>query len=143
MERFLKRSNNPEIRAAQLENQWMAMRGENPGVLPEQEHEVHIKTHQQISQDPIITQLAEQNPNLIARLQQAMQQHMQEHQQHLQAKAQGQGMPSPANINGLGRNGSTSPAGSVNDIVSRTVGAVRAGAQNISQDAAVIDRNQN
>ena len=143
MERFLKRSNNPEIRAAQLENQWMAMRGENPGVLPDQEHEVHVQTHQQIGQDPVITQLLEQNPNLLARLQQAMQQHMQEHQQHLQTKAQGQGMPSPANINGLGRDGSTSPAGAVNDIVGRTVNAVRAGAQNVSQDAAVINRNQN
>ena len=75
--------------------------------------------------------------------QQALQTHMQQHQQILQAKAQGQGMPQSQNINGLGRSGSTSASGAVNDIVGRTVGAVRAGAQNVSQDAAVIDRNQN
>ena len=143
MERFLQKSDDPEIRAAQLENQWMAMRGADPGVLPDQNHEVHMKTHQEIGQDSVIMQLVGQNAALIAPLQQALQTHMQQHQQILQAKAQGQGMPQPQNINGLGRSGSTSASGAVNDIVGRTVGAVRAGAQNVSQDAAVIDRNQN
>ena len=121
----------------------MAMRGADPGVLPDQNHEVHMKTHQEIGQDSVIMQLVGQNAALIAPLQQALQTHMQQHQQILQAKAQGQGMPQPQNINGLGRSGSTSASGAVNDIVGRTVGDVRAGAQNVSQDAAVIDRNQN
>ena len=143
MERFIQTSDNAEIRAAQLENQWMAMRGENPGVLPEQNHEVHLQTHMAIDQDQTVMQMLEQNPALLQRLQNAMQQHIQEHQKQLQQKAQGASAPAGGggNINGISRNGSASE--SVSGIVGKTVSAVRSGAQNISQDAAVINRNQN
>jgi hypothetical protein len=138
---------NPEIRAAQLENQWMAMRLEDPKVLPDQDHETHMATHQQVSQDPVVQQTLQQNPMQLQQFGQVIQQHIIQHQQFLQQMAQGQQAGgqggTPGQINGLRREGGASPAGDVQDIVGGIDSAVRSSAQNLSQSTASINRNQN
>jgi len=94
MDKFIKSSvDAPEVRAAQLENQHMAGRMQDPGVLPEQDHATHIRTHQQAAQDPAVTQFLQQamqlNPQAIQQFQAMIQQHMQQHQQFIQGEAQG------------------------------------------------------
>lgn len=94
MDKFIKPSiDAPEVRAAQLENQHMASRMQDPGVLPEQDHATHLRTHQQASQDPAVTQFLQQamqiNPQVIQQFQMMLQKHMQQHQQFIQGAAQG------------------------------------------------------
>ena len=94
MDKFIKGSADQEaVRAAQLENQFFAARQQDPGVLPEQDHQVHLQTHQQAQQDPAVTQYLQQamqvNPQAIQIFQQLMQRHIQQHQQYLQGEAQG------------------------------------------------------
>jgi hypothetical protein len=132
---------NAEIRAAQLENQWMAMRLEDPGVLPEQDHKAHIETHQNVGEDPVVQQQMRQNPNILNQFAQVAQAHIQQHQQALEQMAGGQGAPAPSNgrINGIGREG----GGDVQSLVGNIDSAVRSNAQSLSQDTAVINRSQN
>jgi len=94
MDKFIKPSiDAPEVRAAQLENQHMAARMQDPGVLPEQDHATHLRTHQQAAQDPAVTQFLQQamqvNPQVIQQFQAMLQKHMQQHQQFIQGAAQG------------------------------------------------------
>jgi hypothetical protein len=137
---------NAEIRAAQLENQWMAMRLEDPGVLPEQDHEAHMATHQQVQQDPVVQQTLQQNQLSMNQFGQVLQRHMVQHQQILQQMAQGQqagGSGGNGQINGIGREGGRSPAGDVNAITGGIESAVRSSAQNLSQSTSSINRSQN
>ena len=95
MDKFIKTSADAEaIRAAQLENQFLAARQQDPGVLPTQDHKAHLQAHAKAGEDPAVTQFLQQqmqiNPQSIQQFQQLMQAHVQQHQQFLQGQAQGQ-----------------------------------------------------
>tara|TARA_R110001583_G_scaffold129445_2_gene281249 strand:- start:835 stop:2910 length:2076 start_codon:yes stop_codon:yes gene_type:complete len=97
MDKFIKTSVDAEAtRAAQLENQFMAARQQDPGVLPTQDHKAHLQAHAKAGEDPAVTQFLQQqmqiNPQSIQQFQQMMQAHVQQHQQFLQGQAQGQPM---------------------------------------------------
>ena len=146
IERFIGGAESkPEIRAAQIENQWIVMRGEDPGVLPEQDHETHLEIHGQIMEDPLVKQQLTANPAIVQAIREAVESHFRAHQEILAQKAKGTapqaGAGISANINGFGQGGS--PAGAVNDTVNTTIDAVRSGAQKISQGGAALARNQN
>jgi hypothetical protein len=144
MDKFIKGSADQEaVRAAQLENQFFAARQQDPGVLPEQDHQVHLQTHQQAQQDPAVTQYLQQamqvNPQAIQIFQQIMQQHMQQHQQFIQGEAQGRA-PQPQ------QSEKTIPsardASNVQAQASNIQSVVRSNAQRVGQ-AANINTEQN
>ena len=94
-DKFIKTSADAEaVRAAQLENQFLAARQQDPGVLPTQDHQVHLQQHAKAGEDPAVTQYLQQqmqiNPQAIQQFQQLLQRHTQQHQQFLQGQAQGQ-----------------------------------------------------
>lgn len=133
------------IRAAQLENQMMmaSLLLGNPQpaqVLPAQDHDLHIPTHQGIQQDPMFQQLP---PHMKQQALQMDQQHIQMHQQMMQQQAQGaqaaaggsKTVPSSRDVSGQG----DSPIQEASNAISRT----RSNAQTISQKAASADPNQN
>ena len=134
--------NPSEVRCAQLENEWMAMQQRDPGVLLEQDHNVHMQTHQQFMQDPIVQQIVQANPAAGPALQQLIQQHMAQHQQALQARAQ-----QAAGMGGGGGNinktRDSTPLGSVGRATQGIQSQVRSNAQEISQAGASINRGQN
>jgi hypothetical protein len=109
-EKLIGRSSDaPEVRTAQLENQFMASRMQDPGVLMEQDHQAHMRTHAQASQDPGVTSFLQQamqmNPQAVQMFQMLMQQHLQQHQQFMQRKAMGKTnkvMPSARDQAGMG-----------------------------------------
>ena len=84
-----------EIRAAQLENQFMASRLQDPGVLPTQKHGVHAQVHQQAVQDPAVVQFLQAqmqiNPQVAVGFQMLLQQHLQAHAQAAQQQQAGGG----------------------------------------------------
>lgn len=144
MDKFIKGSADQEaVRAAQLENQFFAARQQDPGVLPEQDHQVHLQTHQQAQQDPAVTQYLQQamqvNPQAIQVFQQIMQQHMQQHQQFIQGEAQGRA-PQPQ------QSEKTIPsardASNVQAQANNIQSVVRSNAQRVGQ-AANINTEQN
>jgi len=144
MDKFIKGSADQEaVRAAQLENQFFAARQQDPGVLPEQDHQVHLQTHQQAQQDPAVTQYLQQamqvNPQAIQIFQQIMQQHMQQHQQFIQGEAQGRA-PQPQ------QSEKTIPsardASNVQAQANNIQSVVRSNAQRVGQ-AANINTEQN
>lgn len=134
---------NPEIRAAQLENQWMALRMEDPGILPDQDHASHMATHQRANEDPVVIQTLSQNPMQGARYAQILQQHTIQHQQILEQMGQGKAAGVNGQINGIGREAGSSPAQDVQSITGNIDSAVRSSAQKLSQDTSVINRSQN
>jgi len=75
-------------RAAQLENQFIASRMMDPGVLPTQDHDVHLAEHMKAQQDPQILQfiqgLVQTNPQAPQMIVQLFQQHVAQHQQFQQ-----------------------------------------------------------
>ena len=102
-------------RKAQLENQFMAGRLQDPGVLPTDDHQAEIAAHGKWQEDPAITQLLQQlaqaNPQAFQQFQQVMQAHMQGHAQAQQQKMQGGGgrastktVPSIADVNSQANN---------------------------------------
>lgn len=125
-------------RKAQLENQFMASRLQDPGVLPTDDHATEIQTHQQWQQDPAITQFLQQaaqvNPQAFQQFQQIMQQHM---QAHAQAQQQGAGGGAP-------QGGKTVPSSSdINGAANAIESTVRGNAQRVSQAVSAADPNQN
>ena len=139
--------NTEAIRAAQLENQWMLLQGKDPGIAPEQDHEVHLQVHMEISKDEGILKALQQHQNLLVGLQGALQTHIQAHEQALQQKAAGGGGPAPSpsgQINSVRREGGDrSAAGTIAGITQGIQSQVRSNAQTISQAGASIDRGQN
>jgi hypothetical protein len=124
-------------RKAQLENQFMAGRLQEPGVLPSDDHETEMAAHQAWQSDPAITQLIQQltpsNPQAFQQFQQAMQGHMQGHAQAAQGGGGGGG----------GGGGKTIPStDDINAHASSIESTVRGNAQRISQ-AVSTDTNQN
>ena len=110
--------NDPEaIRAAQLENIHIATKGEDPGVLPEQDHKSHIEVHSQYKDFPTYQQMVQAaqevnesqiptNPRaaeMIQKIDELMQVHNQAHEE---AQAQQIGAPAPAAASGGGGGGS-------------------------------------
>jgi hypothetical protein len=95
-ERFLGPESNAEaVRAAQLENQFMVARMQDPGVLPTQDHDTHLRIHSQAIQDPAVVQYVQQqmqmNPGAAQMFQQVLQGHVQAHQQASMQRLQGGG----------------------------------------------------
>jgi hypothetical protein len=117
-------------RKAQLENQFIAARLQDPQVLPTDDHQVEMQAHQQAQQDPAVTQFLQQamqmNPQAVQQFQQIMQGHMQAHQQAMMGEAGGGG-------------GGEKTVPSVQDIE----GTVRGNAQRVSQAVQESDPNQN
>ena len=139
--------NTEAVRAAQLENQWMLLQGKDPGIAPEQDHEIHLKVHMEISKDEGVLKALQQNQGLLVGLQGALQTHIQAHEQALQQKAAGGGGPAPSpggQINSTRREGGGgSAAGTIAGITQGIQSQVRSNAQTISQAGASIDRGQN
>jgi len=143
IEKLLPSDNTAEVRAAQLENEWMAMQQRDPGVLPEQDHEVHMQIHQQAMQDPVVQQIVSANPAMGMTMQQLVQSHMQQHQMATQARMQ---QAAQAGGGGGGNINASSDGGPAGDVVQASKGIqsqVRSGAQKISQGGASINRGQN
>lgn len=116
-------------RKAQLENQFMAGRLQDPGVLPTDDHQTEMQAHQQWQADPAITQLLQQmaqsNPQAFQQFQQVMQAHMQGHAQAQQQK-----------MSGGGGGGSAKTVPSISDInsqASNITSTVRSNAQKVGQ----------
>ena len=80
------RENGDAIKAANLENVAYLMVGGDPGVTPDENHQMHIQVHQQIQQLPQFQQML---PVQQQQVMQAAQQHMAQHQQYLEQMAQG------------------------------------------------------
>ncbi len=144
MDKFIKGSADQEaVRAAQLENQFFAARQQDPGVLPEQDHQVHLQTHQQAQQDPAVTQYLQQamqvNPQAIQIFQQLMQRHIQQHQQYLQGEAQGRAPQSQQSEKTIP---SVRDASNVQAQAQNIQSVVRSNAQRVGQ-AANINTEQN
>jgi hypothetical protein len=78
--------NGDAIKAANLENVAYLMSGGDPGVTPQEDHQMHIQVHQQIQQLPQFQQML---PAQQQQVMQIAQQHMAQHQQYLQQMAQG------------------------------------------------------
>lgn len=112
--KMMNTTDDPEaIRAAQLENIHIATKGEDPGVLPEQDHKSHMEVHAQYQSFPTYQQMVqaaqEVNENQIptnpraAEMIQQIDALMQAHNQaHEQAQAQQIGAPAPAAASGGG-----------------------------------------
>jgi len=78
--------NGDAIKAANLENVAYLMVGGDPGVTPQEDHQMHIQVHQQLQQLPQFQQML---PVQQQQVMQIAQQHMAQHQQYLQQMAQG------------------------------------------------------
>ena len=86
-DKYLAQSENADaVKAANLENVAYLMVGGDPGVTPEEDHQVHLQVHQQLQQLPQFQQML---PVQQQQIMQSAQQHMAQHQQYLQQMAQG------------------------------------------------------
>jgi hypothetical protein len=81
------------IKAANLENVAYLINGGDPGVTPNENHQLHIQLHGQIQQLPQFQQLLPQQQQQVM---QVVQNHVGQHQQFLQQMAQGQAPSAPA-----------------------------------------------
>ena len=81
------------IKAANLENVAYLVNGGDPGVTPNENHQLHIQLHGQIQQLPQFQQLLPQQQQQVL---QVVQNHVGQHQQFLQQMAQGQAPSAPA-----------------------------------------------
>ena len=96
-DKYLGQSQNADaIKAANLENIAYLLAGGDPGVTPEEDHAIHIQTHQTIQQLPQFQQLL---PAQQQQVLQVAQTHMAQHQQYLDQMAQG-GAPQAAGADG-------------------------------------------
>ena len=108
---MIKQIDHEATRAAQMENDRIISQMQDPGVIPEQNHQAHMETHAQYQQHPAYAQLVQQaqaademgnpmNPQaaqMIQYIDQLMQVHQQGHQQAEQQKAAGfGGAPKPS-----------------------------------------------
>ena len=133
MDKFIKQSADQEaVRAAQLENQFMAARQQDPGVLPAQDHQAHLQAHATAGEAPAVTQYLQQqmqlNPQSKQQFQQLMQAHTQQHKQFLQGRAQGQPMQQSDKTIPSARDGSN-----VQAQASALQSVVRSNAQRVGQ----------
>ena len=86
-DKYLAQDENADaIKAANLENVAYLIVGGDPGVTPEEDHQVHLQVHQQLQQLPQFQQML---PMQQQQVMQIAQQHMAQHQQYLQQMAQG------------------------------------------------------
>jgi hypothetical protein len=81
------------IKAANLENVAYLINGGDPGVTPNENHQLHIQLHGQIQQLPQFQQLLPQQQQQVM---QVVQNHVGQHEQFLQQMAQGQAPSAPA-----------------------------------------------
>jgi len=107
-EKLMKSEENVEAqRAAQLENDRMISQLQDPGVLPDQDHDAHIPIHGEWQQQPMVQQLVLQSqqrlatgevafPQAAAQLQQIGQLINQHLQAHVQAQGEQQMAPTGA-----------------------------------------------
>ena len=105
------------IKAANLENVAYLVNGGDPGVTPNENHQLHIQIHGQIQQLPQFQQLLPQQQQQVL---QVVQNHVGQHQQFLQQMAQGQAPSAPA------ESGRSESEGSI-------ISLVRSQAQEVSQ----------
>lgn len=110
------------IKAANLENVAYLVNGGDPGVTPNENHQLHIQLHSQITQLPQFQQLL---PAQQQQVLQVVQGHVGQHQQFLQQMAQG---VAPAQGGGAG--GGSDRSMSEGNIIS----LVRSQAQEVSQE---------
>jgi hypothetical protein len=87
------REDGDTIKAANLENVAYLINGGDPGVTPNENHQLHIQIHGQIQQLPQFQQLLPQQQQQVL---QVVQNHVAQHQQFLQQMAQGQAPSGPA-----------------------------------------------
>lgn len=129
-----------EARSAQLENEWMIMRRQDPGVLPAQDHRTHLRVHGKAGQDPYIQQVIQSIPDpqqqqaMGQQFAQLLQQHMQQHQQILQQLAQGGKGAAPQ---ASGKGGPVRQGETFNEQAQKLESTVRSNAQDVSQAVAV------
>ena len=96
-DKYLGQAQNADaIKAANLENIAYLLAGGDPGVTPEEDHQIHIQTHQTIQQLPQFQQLL---PAQQQQVMQVAQTHMGQHQQYLEQMAGG-GAPQAAGADG-------------------------------------------
>lgn len=139
-EKLMVDDQNPnEVRAAQMENQRIVTQMSDPGVLPSQDHAVHLETHQQYRSDPMYQNLMlraqtrdpmsgmptdMQAAQAVQQIDAIMQQHM---QQHAQAEQQAQQQAASGGRPG----GGVAMSANQNSLTSQ----VRSNAQQVSQAA--------
>ena len=85
-DKYLGRTDADATKLASMENVAYLLRGSNPNVTPDEDHQVHMKIHSQIQTLPEMQQLLPQQQQQVLQL---AQQHIQQHQQALAQKAQG------------------------------------------------------
>ena len=96
-DKYLGQTQNADaIKAANLENIAYLLAGGDPGVTPEEDHQIHIQTHQTLQQLPQFQQML---PAQQQQVLQVAQTHMAQHQQYLEQMAQG-GAPQAAGADG-------------------------------------------
>ena len=96
-DKYLGQTQNADaIKAANLENIAYLLAGGDPGVTPEEDHQIHIQTHQTIQQLPQFQQMLPAQQQQVLQVAQA---HMAQHQQYLEQMAQG-GAPQAAGADG-------------------------------------------
>tara|TARA_R110001583_G_scaffold150370_1_gene302412 strand:- start:7110 stop:9152 length:2043 start_codon:yes stop_codon:yes gene_type:complete len=132
MEDLIGETDNAEAQRAAHNENVLLSQGQNPGVFPGQNHQLHIQVHveaaQQLSQQP-------GNPQQNKQFAQIILEHAQEHQQMLQSMATGGGQTA-AQPNEMG-GGIGGPSGdSPIEEVANTVSEVRSNAQTISQNVS-------
>lgn len=111
------------VRAAQLENRVIVTTGQDPGVLPGQDHQVHLEWHEQVQSDPAFATL------MPAQQQQVMavtEQHKAAHQQQMEALMPGQGPAPSSRAAPQAQTAATSVQGAVASNAQRMSGAVAA-----------------
>ena len=85
-EKYLAPTDADATKLASMENVAYLLRGSNPNVTPDENHQVHMKIHSQIQTLPEMQQLLPQQQQQVLQL---AQQHIQQHQQALAQKEQG------------------------------------------------------
>jgi len=96
-DKYLGQTQNADaIKAANLENIAYLLAGGDPGVTPEEDHQIHIQTHQTLQQLPQFQQML---PAQQQQVLQVAQTHMAQHQQYLEQMAGG-GAPQAAGADG-------------------------------------------
>jgi hypothetical protein len=96
-DKYLGQAQNADaIKAANLENIAYLLAGGDPGVTPEEDHQIHLQTHQTLQQLPQFQQLLPAQQQQVMQIAQA---HMGQHQQYLEQMAQG-GAPQATGADG-------------------------------------------
>ena len=86
-DKYLGQTQNADaIKAANLENIAYLLAGGDPGVTPEEDHQIHLQTHQTLQQMPQFQQMLPPQQQQVMQVAQA---HMAQHQQYLEQMAQG------------------------------------------------------